>query len=58
MTTIAIVESDNFRKRNKAKKQRNCSKNEAKKIKRNSFIRSNGEKSNIAIAILDKRIIG
>ena len=35
--------SDNYRKRNKGKKQKNYTKNEAKEIKSNSFKRSNRE---------------
>ena len=45
--------SDNYSKGNKGKKS---SKNEAKKIKSDNFIMSNREKSNIAIAIMDKLI--
>ena len=41
---------DNFRESNKEKKQRADTINEAKKIKSDSFTRSNRENSNIAIA--------
>jgi hypothetical protein len=44
----------NYIKGSTAKKQRNYSKNEAKKIKSYNFTRSNKEKSIIAIAILEK----
>ena len=36
------------------KKHRTDTKKDAKRIKRNNFIRSNKQKSNIAIAILEK----
>ena len=42
--------SDNFRERAIKKKQRTDTKKDAKKIKSDNFKRSNGEKSNIAIA--------
>ena len=40
-------ESDNYRKGNKGKTQRNYTKIEAKKNKNDSFTRGNREKSNI-----------
>ena len=46
--------SDNYRKRNEGKRQRNCASNEANNIKSNYFVRNNREKSNIAPAILKK----
>jgi hypothetical protein len=39
------------------KKQKKYTKNEAKKIKSNNFTMSNREKSNITIAIMEKRAI-
>ena len=48
-------ESDNFREREPSKKkQRTNTKKDAKRIKSDNFSRSNREKSNIAIAILEK----
>ena len=46
-----------YRKSILGKRQRNYSKNEAKKIKSGKITRSNIEKYNIAIAILKKLII-
>ena len=40
------------------KKRRTDTKKDAKRIKSNNFTRSNIEKSNIAIAILEKLMIG
>ena len=51
---IRSWKSDNFRERKQGKKQRTDSTNEAKKRKSDNFTRGNREKSNIAIAILDK----
>ena len=50
--------SNNFRESNQEKKQRTDTINEAKKIKSDNFTRGNREKFNIAIAILEKWIIG
>ena len=49
--------SDNYRKRNEGKRQRNCASNESNNIKSNYFVRNNREKSNIAPAILKKKTI-
>ena len=49
--------SDNYRKGNKGKEQRNYTKNKAEKIKSDNFTGSIREKSNFAMAILKKRII-
>ena len=60
LTTIATVTlscSCSNKKENKAKKQRNHNKSGAKKIKSNNFTRSNREKSNIAIVILERLIL-
>ena len=48
--------NDNYRETNKAKKQRTITKNEAKKIKNDNFTKSNRERSNIAIAMLENRL--
>ena len=40
------------------KKQRTYTKKDAKRIKSDNFTKSNREKSNIAIAILEKLMIG
>ena len=54
---IAITfKSDNYRKDEKGKKQRNNAKNEPKKIKINNFTGSNRENSNIDITTLEKLI--
>ena len=45
-------------KKNKGMKQRNYTKKEAKKIKSENFTSSNRKKSNIAIAIFEKLVIG
>ena len=47
-----VRETATFIEREMEKKQRNCTKNEAQKIKSNNFTRSNREKSNISNAIL------
>ena len=47
-----------MRESNKEKKQRNDTINEAKKIKSDNFTKSNKEKSNIAIALLKKIMLG
>ena len=49
--------SDNFRERAIKKKQNTDTKKVAKRINIDNFTRSNREKSNIAIAILEKIII-
>ena len=46
--------SNMFKEINQEKKQRNYTINEAKKIKSNYSTRGNREKSNIAIALLEK----
>ena len=60
MTTIAIViarvvtlKTDKFRESNEEKKQRTSTKIEARKIRSDNFTRSNGEKSNTAITVLE-----
>ena len=54
-THIAIAfKSDNFRKEASKKKQRTETKKDAKRIKSDNFTRSNRDKSNIDIAILEK----
>ena len=50
--------SDNFRKRAIKKKQITDTQKDAKGIKSDNFTRSNREKSNIAISILEIRMIG
>ena len=50
--------SNYFRKSNQEKKQTTDTINEEKKIKSDNFTRSNRGKYNIAIAILEKAIIG
>ena len=47
---------DNYRKTNKAKKQRTITKNEAKKIKNVNLTRSNRGRSNTANVMLEKRL--
>ena len=54
MTTIAIT----FEREPSKKKQRTDTKNDAKRIKSDNFTWSNRDKSNIAIAILEIRMIG
>ena len=49
--------SDNYRQRNEGMKQRNYTNNGVKKIKSNNFTRSNKEKFNIAVVILENSII-
>ena len=54
-TTFAIVGSAITLEREPLKKkQRTDTKNDAERIKSNNFTKSNREKSNIAIAILEK----
>ena len=48
------MKGDNFRKKAIKKKQRIDTKKDAKRIRSDNFTRSNREKSNIAIAILEK----
>ena len=50
--------SDNFRERAIKKEAKNCTKKDAKRIKSDNFTRGNREKSNIAITILEKLMIG
>ena len=56
-TALKIFQEIKIRFSNQKKKQRNDTINETKKIKSNYFTRSNREKSDIAIAILETSII-
>ena len=60
MTTIAFAivgGAITLEREPSKKKQRTDKKKDAKRIKSDNFTRSNREKSNIAIAILEKRMI-
>ena len=61
MTTIAIAivgRAITLEREPSKKKQRTDTKNDAKRIKSDNFTRSNREKSNIAITILEILMIG
>jgi hypothetical protein len=59
MTTIAIVgRAITLKRESSKKKQRTYAKKDAKRIKSYNFTRSDEEKSNIAIAMLEKLMIG
>ena len=54
LSPLRARKSNNLEREPSKKKQRTDTKKDTKKIKNDNFTRSNKEKSNIAIAILEK----